>query len=1463
MRRDSPPFLAVARTAFIGMLICLGPVSVSYAQATYDTVKAFEGRFLNGRHPEGGLIQAADGRFYGTTSQGGSFGLGTVFSLDAAGTLTTIYSFTGGSDGYSPRAGVIQAADGSFYGTTAGGGDFNGGTVFSIDAAGLLTTLHSFTGGVGEGANPSAGVIQAADGSFYGTTVQGGPSDAGTIFRLNAAATLTTLHAFTGGSDGRYPRAGVIQAADGSFYGTTPEGGAAGGGTLFKFDGATSSLTTLYSGGFFSGGVIQGPDGNLYGTTLSGAGTVFMFDLAGTFTTLHTFTGGSEGRDPRAGLTLGTDGYFYGTTTFGGPSDFGTVFRLDAAGTVTTLHSFSGAAGDGYFPNSGVIQGSDGSLYGTTQGGSLGGSIFKVDAAGTLTALFGFTPGGDAGEASELIQGSDGSFYGTTSFGGEHGRGSAFRLDADGTFTTLHSFTGGTDGEYPRVPLMQAADGNFYGTTQGDVGLSGTIFRLEATGVLTTLHTFPFTGNVLDGFPHGPLIQAADGNFYGTTTLGGATGTGTAFKVDAAGALTTIHAFGADGAFPSGGVIQAADGTFYGTTMFGGAFGRGTVFRIDAAGMVTPLHSFSGGPDGATPYAGVIQASDGFLYGTTFDGGTFGRGTVYKLDAAGTLMTLHAFIGSRDGASPSAPLIQAADGRIYGTTTQGGGFGGGTVFRLDAAGTLTTLYAFRHPLQNGTDGWYPNTGLTQAADGRLYGTTRDGGPAGGGVIFRLILDDADYDGDGVVNADDAFPFDATEWLDADGDGTGDNADLDDDDDGTPDANDPFPLDPTEWADSDGDGVGDNGDAFPSNPAEWTDTDADGTGNNADADDDGDGLLDAADNCPLVVNPGQEDLDGDGRGRACDPGDAVNGSIAFTSRRDGNTEIYVMSADGTGQIRITTNPGADSGPSWSPDAAKLAFARCCGPVGAQIYVMNADGTAQTPLTTGEYSDSGAVWSPDGTKIAFSRDLGTGSAIYLMNADGSGLTRLTDGVWEYDSDPSWSPDGTKIAYSSWRLDSAGRSLAYVFVTNADGSGETRLTTNGEDEATSPAWSPDGTKIAFTRTRSDDIDVYPDIYVMNADGSGETRLTLTEADSLPAWSPDGTKIAFTSRRDGNSEIYVMNADGTGHTRLTSHPASDTVPSWGSAPPVDTDGDGIPNEADADDDGDGIEDIVDTQRLVPSNDFSDVALGGATTGTITNRGGWIIAVSDVFGAGVQVGVSGAGAVATVATCANGGAETVELDGNGEAATVECVNTTGANTGSKVTAVLAAAPAADPRVIVKESVGRILAMLATGSVVTVGSPVTAGPNAAPVPVLLLDLANAVIGSFQLDANESVDVRFVAAAGGEEVHVTVLQGSVAVTVFGRTQTLTPASGETIFAPIPPTPTVKDLITQVNALPISNSAKTPLLAILEAADRATEKGKRTPQLKAFIVQIQNLARKGQLSAAVASDLIAQAQAIAGA
>ncbi|MBI2836667.1 MAG: PD40 domain-containing protein [Chloroflexi bacterium] len=277
----------------------------------------------------------------------------------------------------------------------------------------------------------------------------------------------------------------------------------------------------------------------------------------------------------------------------------------------------------------------------------------------------------------------------------------------------------------------------------------------------------------------------------------------------------------------------------------------------------------------------------------------------------------------------------------------------------------------------------------------------------------------------------------------------------------------------------------------------------------------------------------------------------NTRIAFSSDRDGNREIYIMNADGSGQTRLTNNPAYDADPVWSPDGSKIAFSSYRDG-NREIYVMNADGSNQTRLTNNSAADYGPSWSPDGSKIAFESYRDGNWETWVMNADGSNPTQLTNIVFYSNSGPAYSPDGSKIVFHSNR-DMPSPWPADIYVMNADGSGQTRLMSNLANDL-DPLWSPDGSKIVFHSDR----DGNKEIYVMNADGSNQISLTNNPAgDSWPTYSPDGSKIAFYSDRDGNNEIYVMNADGSNQTRLTNDPASDSEPAWspfvaGAMPPT-----------------------------------------------------------------------------------------------------------------------------------------------------------------------------------------------------------------------------------------------------------------------------------------------------------------------
>jgi uncharacterized repeat protein (TIGR03803 family) len=337
-----------------------------------------------------------------------------------------------------------------------------------------------------------------------------------------------------------------------------------------------------------------------------------------------------------------------------------------------------------------------------------------------------------------LIQGSDGKFYGTSVYGGVHGEGTVFAITSGGTLTRLHSFHG-IDGTNPFGALVQATDGDFYGTTCCGGRGPGTVYAITSSGKLRTLYKFHYGRTGANS--NAGLIQATDGNFYGSTVNGGSGGCsfgcGVIFKLPLGGKLTTFHTFeGSDGWRPYGSLIQGADKNLYGVTGSGGANGYGTVFTISMAGKLTSLYSFCAQAacgDGASPLGTLVQASDGYFYGTTGGGGANGYGTIFSITSGGMLTTLYSFDGT-DGETPLAGLIQATDGNLYGTTSTGGANGHGTIFSITPEGTLTTLHNF-----DGTDGDDANGALIQATDGSFYGVTQRGGTYNKGTVFNLSM----------------------------------------------------------------------------------------------------------------------------------------------------------------------------------------------------------------------------------------------------------------------------------------------------------------------------------------------------------------------------------------------------------------------------------------------------------------------------------------------------------------------------------------------------------------------------------------------------------------------------------------------------------------------------------------------------------------------------------------------------
>ena len=492
------------------------------------------------------------GNFFGTTQYGGGVQFdGVAYEVSASGSETVLVQFGLGNSGSMPESGVVFDRNGNAYGTTTAGGANGGGVVYKVDiSTHVETVLYSFTGGA-DGGGPAGGVVFDGAGNLYGATSGGGKFGQGAVFKLSPAGQETVLFSFPGATDGADPAAGVTRDAAGDLYGATSQSG-------------------LYS-----------------------HGTVYTVSASGTESVLYNFTGGADGAEPQGAVTLDTAGNVYGTTLYGGNGPgcancitYGVVYKVNPAGQESVIYGFQGGA-DGYMPSSGVIRDAAGNLYGTTsEGGASGyGLVYKIDSSGVKTTLYSFTGTTDgAYPEGGVIRDAAGNFYGTAEQGGAFGLGVIYKLDTAGQFAVLHSFTGNPDGGFPTSGLIIDSAGNLYGTASGGGAYTaGDVYKLSSAGQLTVLYTF--TGHA-DGYgPSGGVIRDAAGSLYGCTGSGGLAGYGVVYKILPDESESVLYSFtGAqDGSNPTGSLTADRSGNLYGATMAGGTGMDGVVFELTRA----------------------------------------------------------------------------------------------------------------------------------------------------------------------------------------------------------------------------------------------------------------------------------------------------------------------------------------------------------------------------------------------------------------------------------------------------------------------------------------------------------------------------------------------------------------------------------------------------------------------------------------------------------------------------------------------------------------------------------------------------------------------------------------------------------------------------------------------------------------------------------------------------------------
>ena len=825
---------------------------IQLATSAYSVVYAFEAGG-DAANPFTALVQDAQGNFYGTTANGGTAGWGTVYKIDTNRVFSVItnfaapaytYTFNSGyaagtMGGYSPISPLAVGLDGNLYGT-ASGATCGSGMAYKVTPQGQLTALHYFGNGalVGDGnilgvsaalSSPSTSLadsisfgtttplspvaadrlVAGTDGNFYGVTYAGGSAGKGTVFQMTPAGQVALVHSFGDGSvsnDGASP-IGLIQGADGNFYGATVAGGSAGGGAVFKittdlpmFTSPLQVATATGTSLSYQMAATQGPDT----FTVSGLPTGFSFDgtsvitapstLAGTYTVTLTATNATGSTTVPLTITVMAPPVITSLlNVVGSTTSLG--YNILATGSPTSYAATGLPAGvsidaaNGYFYGVPTTAGTYQVTVSATNAVGMGSAVVTVTILSTTptpaqeySQIHSFQDGSVTGEGSfpgQMTLAKDSTLYGVTASGGASGDGTIFNLSPAGVSTVVASFNG-TNGAEP-TGVIQTADGTLWGTTikGGGTANAGTIFKLTPGGSITVLHTFGDGSVTNDGAsPQAGLSLASDGNFYGTTQFGGSANLGTVFKMTPAGVVTTLHSFGDgsvtnDGAQPVAALMQdnslsLGTGTiaFIGTTLQGGAQGVGTLFAISSSGTVQIFHSFNDPTvpgDGQLPRGPVTivsQSNQSMIYGTTATGGSIGKGTVYAYALFGSKLTiLHSFgdgTVANDGETPNSALIvgplffggglniYTTNPTLYGTTQNGGLAGSGTVYSC-AVSTLTlnptaaiTILHNNGDVAFSNDGSMPLGGLCVGADGNLYGTTIGGG-AGAGTAYGLEI----------------------------------------------------------------------------------------------------------------------------------------------------------------------------------------------------------------------------------------------------------------------------------------------------------------------------------------------------------------------------------------------------------------------------------------------------------------------------------------------------------------------------------------------------------------------------------------------------------------------------------------------------------------------------------------------------------------------------------------------------
>lgn len=545
-----------------------------------------------------------------------------------------------------------------------------------------------------------------------------------------------------------------IANAQTGIWGVTSAGGKNNAGVIFKTDASGDNYNVKeslfrYDGDLPVSNLLQASDGKLYGMTPSccvfdAYGILFQYDPAtGAYVKKFNFNDTINGSNPYGSLIQATDGKLYGVTAKGGVNNEGVIFQYDPLTSILTKkYDFDNTTSGGK-PECNLMQATNGKLYGMTVTGGANdyGVIFEYDyTTVTYTKLFDFNGNENGGNPhGSLIQAKDGKLYGMTSAGGVKDLGVLFQYDlTNSTYTKKIDFTGTANGGVPFGTLLQAKDEQLYGlTSNGGTYNFGTLFQYN-TATSAYAVKVNFNDTLSGNGPQSDLIQATDGKLYGSTQYGGAEGFGVIFQYDP---ITFSYSKKVDfikeseGKLPVGALMQATNGNLYGMTFDGGKNSAGVLYQFNTSSFIYKKEfDFHGAINGSTPGSSLVQANDKMLYGITKDGGIDGDGTLFQYDPyLYKYEKKYDFDLATTGSSPNSSLLKATDGKLYGVTSYGGANDNGVLFQYDPTNGIVTKKIDFEAAVTGTS---PSGELMQASDGKIYGMTNEGGDNDFGVIFQ-------------------------------------------------------------------------------------------------------------------------------------------------------------------------------------------------------------------------------------------------------------------------------------------------------------------------------------------------------------------------------------------------------------------------------------------------------------------------------------------------------------------------------------------------------------------------------------------------------------------------------------------------------------------------------------------------------------------------------------------------------